>query len=72
MKVNGTRAELLNAHAELTEVRPEWRLGQTIGNLATAAGHTDAGAVWDLEDAEALEAAQRLVESHRRQVASRA
>ena len=71
MKANGTRAELLTALAELGEVHPEWRLGQTMANLAMAAGHTDAGAIWDLEDSEALAAALRLVENHRRQIVSR-
>jgi hypothetical protein len=65
-----TRAELLKALAELGELHPEWRLGQTLANLAMAAGHTEAGAVWDLEDTEALTAAQRLLERHRQQVAS--
>jgi len=72
MTNDDTRAELLNALVELSEVHPEWRLGQTMADLAAAAGHTDAGAVWDLEDSEALAAALRLVETHRRQIATRA
>jgi len=66
-----TRVELLRALCELGELHPEWRLGQAMANLATAAGHTDAGAIWDLEDSEALATALRLVENHRRQIASR-
>jgi hypothetical protein len=58
-----TRAELLAALAELGRAQPNWRLGQAISNLAMAAGHLDAGAVWDLEDGEALAAARRLLES---------
>jgi hypothetical protein len=55
--VNQTRSELLAALAELSRIRPEWRLGQTLANLATTAGRLDAGGIWDLEDDEALAAA---------------
>jgi hypothetical protein len=67
---DNTRVELLKTLAELGELHPEWRLGQMLANLAMASGRTDAGAVWDLEDSEALTAAQRLLERHRQQVAS--
>jgi hypothetical protein len=56
-----TRLELLAALTELGRLRPEWRLGQTLANLATTAGRLDAGAVWDLEDDEALRAARVLL-----------
>ena len=46
-----TRLDLLAALAELSRIRPEWRLGQTIANLATTAGLLDAGGVWDLGSA---------------------
>lgn len=59
---NQTRTELLSALAELSRVRPEWRLGQTIANIAMTAGRTDAGAVWDLEDDEALTAVRTLLQ----------
>lgn len=59
-----TRQELLAALAELSRSRPEWRLGQTMANLATTAGHMSATAVWDLEDEEALAAAKVLLEQH--------
>lgn len=55
------RAELLNALAELGRLRPDWRLGQTLANVAMTAGRLEAGAVWDLEDEEALEAIRVLV-----------
>jgi hypothetical protein len=58
-----TRAELLAALAELGRVHPNWRLGQTLSNLAMAAGRLDAGGVWDLEDDEALAAARQLLGS---------
>lgn len=45
-----TRADLLGALAELSRVRPEWRLEQTLANLAMTAGRVDAGGVRELED----------------------
>jgi hypothetical protein len=59
-----TRTELLNALADLGLLFPDWRLGQTLANLAMAAGHPESGAVWDLEDSEALAAARRLIDRH--------
>jgi hypothetical protein len=67
MTTEETRAELLEALAELGRVHPNWRLGQTVANLAMAAGRLDAGGVWDLEDDEAL-AAARLLLRHRAEV----
>jgi hypothetical protein len=61
MTTRTTRAELLEALAELGQVHPHWRLGQTLVNLAMAAGRLDAGGVWDLEDDEALAAALELL-----------
>jgi len=60
-----TRKELLAALAHLSQLRPDWRLGQTMANLAMAAGRMDAGAIWDLEDDEALAAARVLIEQCR-------
>ncbi|MEK6260713.1 MAG: hypothetical protein AABP62_19100 [Planctomycetota bacterium] len=59
-----TREELLQALAELGRTRPEWRLGQTLANLAMTAGRLEAGGVWDLEDEEALVAARTLLAQH--------
>jgi hypothetical protein len=59
-----TRVKLLAALSELSRIRPEWRLGQTIANVAMTAGRLDAGAVWDLEDEEALAAAKTLIEQY--------
>jgi hypothetical protein len=64
--VDQTRSDLLSALAELSRIRPEWRLGQTLANLATTAGRLNAGGVWDLEDEEALAAAKALIEQHTR------
>ena len=57
-----TRLELLAALFQLSLLWPEWRLGQTLANLATPAGRMDACGVWDLEDEEALAAANTLIE----------
>ena len=55
------RIDLLEALSQLSRLRPEWRLGQTMANLATSAGRMEAGAVWELEDEEALSAARSLI-----------
>ncbi len=59
-----TRVELLAALSQLGRIRPEWRMGQTLANLAMTAGRLDAGGVWDLENEEALAAARSLIEQH--------
>ena len=59
-----TRSELLAALAELGRARPEWRLGQTLANVAMTAGRLDPGAVWDLEDEEALAAVRVLLSQY--------
>jgi hypothetical protein len=61
MTSDETREELLKALAELGRAHPDWRLGQTLSNLAMAAGRLDAGGVWDLEDDEGLAAARMLL-----------
>jgi len=55
------RTELLVALCRLGQLRPEWRLGQTLANVAMTAGRLDSGGVWDLEDEEALAAARTLI-----------
>ncbi len=62
-----TRNALLAALAELSAARPEWRLGQTLANLAMTAGRLEPGGVWDLEDQEALAAARTLLAEYRDQ-----
>jgi hypothetical protein len=56
-----TRAELLKVVAELGHFRPEWRLGQTLANIAMTAGRHEPAAVWNMEDEEALAAARKLL-----------
>lgn len=57
-----THDELLQAIAELRATFPDWRFGQLVANLTTAAGATEPGAIWDVEDEQLLAAARRLVE----------
>ena len=64
MSAERTRDDLLSALADLGRLRPEWRIGQTLANLAMVAGRVDAGGVWDLEDDEALAAARVLIEQY--------
>jgi hypothetical protein len=64
MNASQTRQELLAALADLSRLRPEWRLGQTLANLDMTAGRLESGGVWDLEDAEALAAAKVLIDQY--------
>jgi hypothetical protein len=57
--------ELVDALSELRVLFPDWRTGQLIANLATAAGGMDASAIWDMEDDKLLAAARRLIERNR-------
>jgi hypothetical protein len=57
--------DLMGAIAELRTLFPDWRMGQLVANLATAAGGMDAGAIWDIEDEQLLAAARRLIERNR-------
>jgi hypothetical protein len=66
-----TRTDLLAALAELGRLRPEWRMGQTLANLATTAGRLEPGGIWDLEDGEALAAARYWIEQFARSAASK-
>jgi hypothetical protein len=57
--------ELIEAITELRALFPDWRMGQLVAILVTAAGGTDAAAIWDVEDEQLLAAARRLIESNR-------
>jgi hypothetical protein len=62
---NSAADELIEAMSELRELFPDWRMGQLVANLVTAAGGADAGAIWDVEDEALLAAARRLIERNR-------
>ena len=57
--------DLIDALAELRALFPDWRMGQLVANLVTAAGGMDANVIWDLEDEKLLAAARRLIERNR-------
>jgi hypothetical protein len=49
----------------LRDLFPEWRFGQLVANLTTAAGCQGPEAIWDVEDEQLLAAAERLIERNR-------
>jgi hypothetical protein len=57
--------QLVEAISELRALFPDWRMGQLIANLVTAAGGMDAAAIWEMEDDKLLAAAHRLIERNR-------
>lgn len=59
------REELQRALAELGQIFPDWRYGQLITNLATAARGPQVESIWDCEDEELLEADRSLIERNR-------
>ncbi len=60
-----SREELLQAFSELGGLFPEWRFGQLVANVATAARGPQVEAIWDSEDEELLAAARRLIDRNR-------
>jgi hypothetical protein len=58
---HATPDALIQAISQLRRVFPEWRLGQLVANLVTAAGCTEIESIWDVEDEQLLGAAQRLI-----------
>jgi hypothetical protein len=67
-----TSDALLQAVAQLRALFPEWRFGQMIANLTTAAGCQEPEGIWDVEDDQLLAAAQRLIASNRNRQSARA
>jgi hypothetical protein len=51
--------------AELRAVFPDWRFGQRVANVATAARGAQVEALWDRAEEELLAAARRLLERNR-------
>jgi hypothetical protein len=62
--MNQSRQDLLQKLSELSELFPNWRFGQLVANVATAARGPQMGSVWDSDDEELLAAARRLVEKN--------
>ena len=67
-----SREELLQVVAELSDLFPDWRFGQLVANIASAARGPQVESIWDSEDDELLVAARRLLERNRgrREIAS--
>ena len=63
--------ELVPALAQLRLLFPDWRFGQLMANLATAAGAVDANTIWDVEDEQLLAAARRLIAKNEARLATR-
>jgi hypothetical protein len=57
-----SREELLEVLGELGDLFPDWRFGQLVANLATAARGPQVEGIWETEDDELLAAARRLIE----------
>ena len=55
--------ELLAVLREMRAAYPDWRLGQLVSNLAAWAKGADQIHIWDIEDSELVEAAQRHLRS---------
>jgi len=68
--MSSSSSELIAAISELRTIFPDWRMGQLVANLVTAAGGKDAAAIWDIEDDQLLTAARRLIERNRGRVAA--
>jgi hypothetical protein len=60
-----TSDDLLQAVVHLRQLFPEWRFGQLMANLTTAAGCPEVDAIWDVEDDRLLVAAQRIIARNR-------
>lgn len=67
-----TSDALLEAVTQLRTLFPEWRFGQMVANLTTAAGCQEPEAVWDVEDEELLAAARRLIATNKDRQSARA
>ena len=62
---SAVRRDLLRVLAELSEVCPEVRLGQLVANLSYLARGLSNESIWDMEDEELLEAAQKHLQEWR-------
>jgi hypothetical protein len=63
--MKASREELLQVFSGLSGLFPEWRFGQLVANVATAARGPHVEAIWDSDDEELLAAARRLIERNR-------
>jgi hypothetical protein len=59
------RREILDHLSELSELVPEIRFGQLVANLSYLARGLSNESIWDMEDAELLEATRKHLEEWR-------
>ena len=57
--MTSVRQEALRVLAEIGELSPEVRLGQIVANLSYMARGLTSESIWDMEDDELLDAAQK-------------
>jgi len=60
---NPTRREILDRLEELSTLAPEMRFGQLIANMSYLAMGPTPESIWDVEDAELLEAIKQQIEN---------
>jgi len=65
MIMTAVRKEAIRVLAEIVEVAPEVRLGQIVANLSYMARGLTTESIWDMEDDELLDAAQKHLEQLR-------
>jgi len=63
--IDATRNDILKVLAELSDIVPEVRFGQLIANLSYLSRGLSNESIWDMEDAELLEAARKHLEEWR-------
>lgn len=59
--------ELFEALAAMRTRYPDWRFGQLVCNLATWARGVEPASIWDVEDAELIQAARQHLRGHKLQ-----
>jgi hypothetical protein len=69
---NGAPDALIQAIAQLRRIFPEWRLGQLVANVMTAAGCLEVESLWDVEDERLLAAGERLIATNQERQAVQA
>lgn len=65
------RPELLSILQQVSDEFPDWRLGQMITNLATAARGAEVESIWDAEDSELIAAARELLAAREQAVVTK-
>ena len=61
-----SRKKLLQEIANLSELYPDWRIGQLVSNVCLWAKGDKRGAIWDIEDGEFVQACQEHISKRKR------